>query len=144
MPAAVGEALLMVAAGVWAVLIVGYAWQALRDYGAVETELLHPIQGSTPALVGVSTLLIAIAVLPYSLVLAWALAGAGLTWHIGFSLWHTGTLWKGGRNAMDMLPTLYLPTVAGNFTGAVASATSRCSTRGGWVSRSWPSGVVPI
>jgi tellurite resistance protein len=37
-----------------------------------------------------------------------------------FSLWHNGSLWKGGRNQSDSVPTLYLPTVAGNFTSAAA------------------------
>ena len=83
-------------------------------------EFQHPVQGSTPALLAVSTLLIVLAVLPYSRSLAWILASAGITWHLIFSLWHTGALWQGGRDNLDTAPTLYLPTVAGNFTSAAA------------------------
>ena len=86
----------------------------------VSNEFRHPVQGSTPALLAVSTLLIVLAVVPYSIGLSWALAIAGIGWHLAFSLWHTGALWQGGRDALDTAPTLYLPTVAGNFTSAAA------------------------
>ena len=43
-------------------------------------------------------------------------------WYLMFALWRTGTLWQGGRDTLDTAPTLYLPTVAGNFTSAAAQA----------------------
>ncbi len=120
MPPLVGEAVLLLATLVWAVLLALYAWQALRRPGAVREEFLHPVQGGTPALLAVSTLLIVLAALPYSRAVAAVLAAAGIAWHLFFSLWHTGTIWQGGRSAQDTAPTLYLPTVAGNFTSAAA------------------------
>ena len=120
MPSVVGEAWLLLSVLVWAALIVAYAVQAIRFPEVVRREFVHPVQGSTPALLAVSTLLIVLAVLPYSRSLAWVLAGAGIAWHLVFSLWHTGALWQGGRDALDTAPTLYLPTVAGNFTSAAA------------------------
>ncbi|WP_148290767.1 dicarboxylate transporter/tellurite-resistance protein TehA [Sulfuricella denitrificans] len=120
MPAAIGEGLLLLAALVWAGLLVVYGWQAIRYPAVVKSEFQHPVQGSTPALLAVSTLLIVLAVLPYSRALAWVLAAAGIAWHLAFSLWHTGALWQGGRDSLDTAPTLYLPTVAGNFTSAAA------------------------
>lgn len=126
LPLSVGEALLATAALVWAVLIIGYLLQAIRNLEIVRAEFLHPVQGGTPALVAVSTLLVAMAVLPYSIALAWFLTFCGVAWHVSFSLWHTGTLWQGGRNSLDMVPTLYLPTVAGNFTSAAALGSLGC------------------
>jgi len=120
MPAAIGEDLLLLATLVWAGLLVVYVWQAIRHPAVVRSEFQHPVQGSTPALLAVSTLLIVLAVLPYSRTLAWTLAAAGIAWHLAFSLWHTGALWQGGRDTLDTAPTLYLPTVAGNFTSAAA------------------------
>lgn len=120
LPPAVGETILAAAGLVWAILILGYLWQTIRNFGAVKAEFVHPVRGSTPALLAISTLLVAVAVLPYSVPLAWCLAISGIAWHVIFSLWHTGTLWQGGRNVADMAPTLYLPTVAGNFTSAAA------------------------
>ncbi|GAB3628111.1 dicarboxylate transporter/tellurite-resistance protein TehA [Pandoraea terrae] len=126
LPPVVGEALLATAGLVWAILIVGYLWQTIRNFEMVKAEFLHPVQGGTPALVAVSTLLVAMAVLPYSITLARFLVISGIAWHVGFSLWHTGTLWQGGRNSVDMVPTLYLPTVAGNFTSAAALGSLGC------------------
>lgn len=120
LPAAVGESVLGIATLVWAGLLLNYAWQALRHRARIREEFLHPVQGGTPALLGVSTLLIVLAVLPYSRPAALALAALGIAWHLGFSLWHVGKLWQGGRAPEDTVPTLYLPTVAGNFTSAAA------------------------
>lgn len=120
MPPAIGEGLLLLSALVWASLLVIYVLQAVRHPEFVRKEFQHPVQGSTPALLAVSTLLIVLAVLPYSRPLAWILASARIAWHLIFSLWHTGALWQGGRDNLDTAPTLYLPTVAGNFTSAAA------------------------
>lgn len=119
-PTQIGEAVLLVAALVWLALLLSYLTQAVRHPAVVRNEFKHPVQGSTPALLAVSTLLIVLAVLPYSRTVAWILTAAGISWHLAFSLWHTGALWQGGRDAMDTAPTLYLPTVAGNFTSAAA------------------------
>ncbi|MDD2344274.1 MAG: dicarboxylate transporter/tellurite-resistance protein TehA, partial [Tolumonas sp.] len=120
LPHPIGESLLLLAGFVWAILLLGYIWQAIRHFDLVRAEFLHPVQGSTPALLGVSTLLIVLAVLPYSHTAAWVLTAVGISWHLLFALWHTGTLWQGGRDTLDTAPTLYLPTVAGNFTSAAA------------------------
>ncbi len=119
-PAIIGEGLLIIAMLVWLILLIVYITQAIRHPVLIGREFRHPVQGSTPALIGVSTLLIVLAVIPYSRSLAWGLTIAGIIWHLAFSLWHNGSLWKGGRNKMDSVPTLYLPTVAGNFTSAAA------------------------
>ncbi len=120
LPTPIGEALLLFATLVWLALLLAYLVQAVRHPAIVRNEFKHPVQGSTPALLAVSTLLIVLAALPYSRPAAWVLAAAGIAWHLAFSLWHTGELWQGGRDALDTAPTLYLPTVAGNFTSAAA------------------------
>ncbi len=117
-PSQIGESLLLLATLVWAFLLLRYFNQAIRHFEQVKAEFLHPIQGSTPALLGISTLLIVLAVIPYSYTAALVLACFGISWHLCFALWHTGTLWQGGRDTLDTAPTLYLPTVAGNFTSA--------------------------
>ena len=120
MPSAIGEGVLLLSVFVWGALLIVYGWQAIKHPEIVCKEFLHPIQGSTPALLAISTLLIALAALPYSYLLAWILTVAGITWHLVFSLWHTGAQWQGGRDNLDTAPTLYLPTVAGNFSSAAA------------------------
>lgn len=120
LPAWIGEAILAVATVVWASLLLGYLVRVVRERAAVLAEMNHPVQGGTPALLAVSTLLIALAAVPYTQTGAWVLACLGLGWNLGYALWHTGQLWQGGRQPQDTVPTLYLPTVAGNFTSAAA------------------------
>jgi tellurite resistance protein len=118
MPPYVGPVLLLVAVGTWMGLLALYALQALLRPQAARAEFLHPISGSTPALLGISTLLIAVAAQAQAPRFGLALGIAGICWQLAFSLWHTGAMWLGGRQVVDVLPTLYLPTVAGNFTTA--------------------------
>nr|WP_241024403.1 dicarboxylate transporter/tellurite-resistance protein TehA [Paraburkholderia sp. Ac-20340] len=119
-PSIIGESILLLAALVWLGLLIGYVAQAMRDPARTIDEFNHPISGGTPALIGIATLLMCLAVLPWSRALAWTLTVTGLAWHLAFSVWHTAGLWQGGRQPRDAAPTLYLPTVAGNLAGAAA------------------------
>ncbi len=121
--AEVGEGLLAASTVVWLGLLVGYGVLALRDWAAVREEFAHPVQGAAPALLGISTLLVSLAVLPHARLVAEALAVAGIGWQVAFSLWHAGDSWRGGRLAADTAPNIYLPTVAGNFTAAAVLGT---------------------
>lgn len=118
MPHMVGSALVAIAITIWAVLLLLYALQTLNKPASACDEFAHPVRGSTPALIGISTLLIATGAPPEMARVGFWTGVAGMCWHLGFSLWHTGTRWLGGRKASDIQPTLYLPTVAGNFTSA--------------------------
>jgi tellurite resistance protein len=119
-PPVIGEAVLALAGAVWASLLVFYAVQAVSRPVQTRAEFAHPVQGSTPALIGIATLLMTLAVARYSMIAAWVFALAGIGWHLFFALMHTGGLWRGGRDMLDTAPSLYLPTVAGNFTSAAA------------------------
>ena len=119
----IGEVILLLASLVWAALLWSLLVQTASHPQEIRKEAEHPVQGGTPALLAISTLLIALAALPYSHALTSALAIAGIGGHLGFSLWQTGAIWHGGRSDLDTLPTVYLPTVAGNFTsGGVLGA----------------------
>lgn len=116
----VGEVLLVVATVVWASLLFGYLVRVILHPQKVRDEFEHPVVGGTPALLGIATVLISQAISIWSTPWAWGLLIAGISWHLLFSVWHTGTLWLGGRQLGDTAPTLYLPTVAGSFTSAAA------------------------
>jgi tellurite resistance protein len=122
-PSWIAEAILLLAALVWAALLLGFLVQTASHPQEARKEAEHAVQGGTPALLAISTLLVALAALPYSHALTSVLAIAGIGGHLGFSLWQTGAIWHGGRSDLDTLPTVYLPTVAGNFTsGGVLGA----------------------
>jgi tellurite resistance protein len=122
LPAAIGEALMGVATIVWAVLVVlfGLKWVFRRDEAIVEA--LHPVQCCFIGLGGVTTMLIALAVLPYGRMMALVLFAAGAAFTLGFAVWRTGLLWQGGRDPAATTPVLYLPAVAGGFVAAAASS----------------------
>jgi tellurite resistance protein len=123
MPAVLGEALMALAAVVWALLLFLFVlkWIFAREDAIAETQ--HPIQCCFIGLVGVATLLIALAALPYSKAAAEILCGMGAAFTVGFAIWRTGILWQGEREQSSTTAVLYLPTVAGGFvTATVVSA----------------------
>jgi len=70
MPAVVGEALMALAAIVWGLLLLLFIlrWVFSREESLVEAH--HPVQCCFIGLAGVSTMLIALAALPYSRLVA--------------------------------------------------------------------------
>jgi tellurite resistance protein len=117
-PEVVGEALMLLAAMVWAVLILLYAakWIGRRD--AAVKELSDPIQCCYIGLIGVTALLIAGGVLPYSRFAADILLALGVCFTALFAVWRTGSLWQGGRDPGTTTAVLYLPLGAGSFVTA--------------------------
>jgi tellurite resistance protein len=123
LPQAIGEAIILLAAIVWLILVVLFAlkWALAREEALKEAA--HPVQCCFIGLVGVATMLIAGGLLPYSLLAAEILFAIGAAYTLLFAVWRTGGLWQGDRQDAMTTPVLYLPTVAGSFvTAAVASA----------------------
>jgi tellurite resistance protein len=119
-PDQIGEMILLVAGLIWAGLLLGYLVQTIRRPYDARSEFEHPVQGATPALIGIATLLMVPAIRPYSIVAGGILLALGTSWHLLFAFWHTGRGWQSGRDVTSISPTVYLPTVAGNFTGGAA------------------------
>jgi tellurite resistance protein len=121
-PPLIGEAILLFAAVIWAVLVVLYAAKWLFATPQALAEFNDPIQCCFIGLAPVSTLLIAIAVAPYHRPLALILFGVGAAGQVVFATCRTGRLWQGARDPVTTTPILYLPTVAGCFVTATASS----------------------
>jgi tellurite resistance protein len=123
LPHDVGEALMFFAAITWLPLLVLYAAKWIHAREDALQELEHPVQCCFVGLIGVATMLVAMAALPYSRLAAQILFALGMTFTIAFAVWRTGILWQGGRDPAATTPVLYLPTVAGLFVTATAAAT---------------------
>jgi tellurite resistance protein len=121
-PGEIGEALMAVAALVWAVLILLYGLKWLFARNEALAEAMHPIQCCFIGLAGVATMIIAGGALPYSRIAAEILFGLGAAFTAGFAVWRTGLLWQGNRDHAATTPVLYLPTVAGGFVLATVSS----------------------
>jgi tellurite resistance protein len=121
-PPAIGETIMLVAIAIWAALLVLFVakWVMRRAEALIEFE--HPVQCCFIGLVPVSTMLIALAVLPYTRPLAVIVGGIGAAGQLIFAVYRTGALWTGGRDPATTTPILYLPTVAGNFVTANLAA----------------------
>jgi tellurite resistance protein len=122
LPTVVGEALMVAATLVWAITLVLYALKWIASPAEARSELAHPVQCCFVGLVGVSTMLIAGAALPYSRLAAEILFALGFAWTLAFAVWRTGALWGGGRDHAATTAVLYLPTVAGSFVTATMAA----------------------
>jgi tellurite resistance protein len=103
-------------------MLAAYAakWVYAREEALRELE--HPVQCCFVGLIGVATMLVGIAVLPYSRLAAQIAFAAGAFFTLAFAVWRTGILWRGGRDPGATTPVLYLPAVAGAFVTATAAA----------------------
>jgi tellurite resistance protein len=122
LPSVIGEALMFIAAIVWAVMLALYAAKWIYAREEALRELEHPIQCCFVGLIGVATMLISMAALPYSRLAAHIAFAVGAFFTLAFAVWRTGILWHGGRDPGTTTPVLYLPTVGGAFVMATAAA----------------------
>jgi tellurite resistance protein len=118
-PPGIGEAVMLTATAVWIVLILLYAAKWIWARAEALAEFRHPVQCCFVGVVPISTALIGIALRPYALHLAEALAAVGIVGQLIFGLYRTGQLWMGGRDPTTTTPVLYLPTVAGSFVSVI-------------------------
>jgi tellurite resistance protein len=115
----IGEAVALLAAAVWLLLILLYAakWIWLRSEALAEFR--HPVLCCFVGIVPVTTALVGWVLRPYLYLPALTLAIAGVAGQLVFGIYRTGSLWKGGRDHVTTTPILYLPTVAGSFVSAI-------------------------
>jgi tellurite resistance protein len=123
LPTIMGEVLFVVASFAWIIVTTLYAAKWVIAPAAARQEAEHAVQCCFLGLAGVTAMLIAQGALPYSRSVAIVLFVLGSAFTLGFALWRTGRLWRGGREASATTPVLYLPTVAGGFVcGTTAAA----------------------
>src|SRR5258706_4766152 len=83
----VGEAIVMLGVTIWLVLLVLYAAKWVWARAEALAECRHPVICCFIGLIGMATLLVAIALLPYARPLALALFVAGSAGQLAFGLW---------------------------------------------------------
>jgi tellurite resistance protein len=122
LPAWIGEAIMLLAIAIWLLLLVLYVskWLWVREEALAEFK--HPILCCFIGLVPVSTVLVALAIAPYSHAIAVVLFVIGAIGQLSFGVYRSGQLWMGGRNPETTTPVLYLPTVAGGFVSAIVAS----------------------
>lgn len=119
LPPAIGETIILVGVLVWLILLSLFVAKWIVAKQDAFEEVAHPVFCCFIGLAGVSTMLSAGAVLPYSHIGAKILFGVGAIFTMLFAVWRTGGLWQGGREPASTTAVLYLPSVAGSFVAAI-------------------------
>jgi tellurite resistance protein len=122
-PARVGDGMVVVGSGLWALLFVAYVAKWIWRRNDAEAEFEHAVQCCFVGLAGVVASLASIGLAPLLPRLAFGLFVLGTTWTLAFAVYRTGRLWMGNRKVEETTPVLYLPTVAGGFVTASAAMT---------------------
>jgi tellurite resistance protein len=120
-PGWIGETIMLIATAVWAGLLLAYVGKWMWARSLAIAEFRHPVQCCFIGLLPVATMLIALAIQPYSRTAAVALFAIGAAGQLGFGLHRSGTLWMGGRDSTDTTAVVYLPTLAGSFVTAMVA-----------------------
>lgn len=119
LPSIFGEIILAIAALLWTILVAMYVGKWLFARAMAQAELEHEVQSGFIALLPLTTMLMALAVAPYSKATAIALWAFGVLGQLGFGVFSSGRMWKGGRDPLASTTVLYLPTVGVNFVAAM-------------------------
>lgn len=116
----IGDALVVLATTIWALLMIAFIARAIRFPWSVRQEIRHPVASSFVSLIPATTLLVSIAFAGWYRPLSLALFAAGVTLQLCYAAWQSAGLWRGKHPGEATTPGLYLPTVANNFISAMA------------------------
>ena len=118
LPAWIGDALYVVTAGVFLLLIVAFAMKLLLTPKAVMAELTHPVLGPFCSLLPMSGMLLALGLQPYASRVALVLFLVFFIATVLLGGWMTGQWIVAKLDADTFHPGYFLPTVAGALVGA--------------------------
>ncbi len=118
LPAWIGDALYVVTAGVFLLLIVAFAMKLLLTPKAVMAELTHPVLGPFCSLLPMSGMLLALGLQPYASRVALVLFLVFFIATVLLGGWMTGQWIVAKLDAETFHPGDFLPTVAGALVGA--------------------------
>jgi tellurite resistance protein len=127
-PALVADALFLVTAAVWLVLVVGYLSQVPRRPGGWRRELTDPVLAPFVSLIPIVGMFLAIGLMPHALAAGRWLFGVFAAATTVLAGWMTSQ-WIVGDLDLDRLHSGYvLPAVAGGLIGSIGAALA------GWTS----------
>ncbi|MFE7706007.1 TDT family transporter [Streptomyces sp. NPDC057486] len=118
-PGAVPDALYLLAAGVWLVLVVAYAVQGPRRMLA---DLRDPVQSSFPSLAAITPMMLGAALATAAYTAGRIVVMIFLAMTMALGGWLTGQWIAGDLDTDALHPGYYLPATAGGFVGAAAAA----------------------
>src|SRR5215469_8079416 len=117
LPAAIGDALYVVAAAVYLLLLVAFAMKLVLLPKAVKAELTHPVLGPFYSLLPISGMPLAVGLEPYAQIVARVLFLVFFIATILLGGWMIGQWIVARLDAETFHPGYLLPTVAGCLVG---------------------------
>jgi len=121
LPDMVSEVIMVAGALIWGTITIAYLgkwWFARAD--ALD-EVHDAIQCCFIGLLPASTSLMGIVLAPHAHRIAVAALTIGAAGQLVFGVFHSGGMWRGGRDIAMNTPVLFLPTVAGNLISAIVA-----------------------
>ncbi|MEP9362506.1 hypothetical protein ABLE68_06030 [Nocardioides sp. CN2-186] len=122
-PVAVGDVLLVLAAGVWVVLVVAYLRHAVAEKGRLRADLLDPIASPFASLVFITPVLLAAqGVHPHAATTGRVLVDVFVVGIVLLGSWFTGQWIYGPLEFATIHPGYFLPTVGGGLVASIGAS----------------------
>jgi tellurite resistance protein len=119
---ALAHAMTAASLAVWLLLLVAYGMKWIRQPEAALKELNDPHQSYFVALVPVSSLLAASALIPFARPLAVAIFAVAVAFQLGWGVVAHGRFWQGTEKPASKTPAMYLSAIAPNLVSATTAA----------------------
>ena len=119
--AIIGEIILMATFCLWCLFMLLYFLKWRYNYQEALQELRHPIQNNYIGLSGVTMMLMATVLVKYYFILGAIFFFSGLIIQLAYGVFFTEQTWINYHKFNYITPSLYIPTVAGNFVSAMVA-----------------------
>ena len=117
----IGEIILLITCLLWLVFIGLYGIKLIKKSNHFIDEIKDPINNNYIGLIGVSSMLIATVIKTYIYSLAELLFITGLCIQLGYGVYIKQKKWLTSHQHNYITPSLYIPSVAGNFVTALVA-----------------------
>lgn len=122
LPVAIGEGILAFASVLWLIFLLAYCLKWTLQTAVAKEELQHLLQCCFISLIPITTMMVGMAVWPYTSSLSTWLVLIGTVTQLLFSAYRTAGLWRGTHTFESTTPLVYLPSVAANFVSGTGCA----------------------
>lgn len=116
----INQVLFLLASALWVCFILAFLWKWICFPQQAKMDFQHKLLGSFVSLIPITTTLVGIGAMPYSLSFGYFLMAIGIVSQLTFATYYIAGMWRGTHQPEFTTPVIYLPTVATNFVSATA------------------------
>lgn len=126
----ISEVIMLIVFLLWSLFVILYIIKWFFNFKDALEEFKHPIKNNYIGLLGATMILNATTINTYYPILGKSLFFLGLIIQLGYGILFTEQTWKNDHEFNLITPSLYLPTVAGNFIAAMVAGIFQYNTLG--------------